>query len=625
MKFRSLVIRNFKSIRDLYIDDIENALIVVGKNSTGKSSILEAVRLVTGDRPLREEDFCPDKSNIEIQVELEFSEEDLELLNRRGCVSKYKRYDLWYQDFQNKFPAYKDGVLQFTFSANYNGEIRYGDGGKKNNKYIPQVFPKIYYIDYDRNFREIQDDIFLARGGHALDKLKNNSCMFDDSRACSNCFQCMGVIEKKEPAQLSIYETVRLLQYKVVNLDVDDFLLRLNQHFRKNSGLGRELIYRFGFDFDELLKVDMALFYQEEGVEMNVPLETMSAGMKSIYVLSLLETYIGENSQLPCIIMMEEPEIYLHPQMQKVAGEILYRLSERNQVIFSTHSPNLIVNFHTRQLRQVLLDENFHTIVRRRADVNAILDDLGYTAADLMNVNFVFFVEGKQDKSRLPLLLEHYYSEIRDRDGNLNRIAIISTNSCTNIKTYANLKYMNSLYMKDNFLMIRDGDGKDREELVSQLCGYYDQRQKEDGNLPRIRRENVLVLKYYSFENYFLHPEIMEKIGVVDSKEDFYKILCAKYRQYLYRLSSFQKMKKETGVYIRTPKDVEKNLETILIYGRGHNLYDIFYGRYKGAKETEILKKYIQAAPREIFADILDPIDGFAYFDSRKIRKTEER
>ena len=43
--------------------------------------------------------------------------------------------------------------------------------------------------------------------------------------------------------------------------------------------------------------------------------------------------------------------------------------------------------------------------VREKTDISAVLDDLGYSANDLMNVNFVFIVEGKQDKSRLPLLI----------------------------------------------------------------------------------------------------------------------------------------------------------------------------------------------------------------------------
>ena len=108
--------------------------------------------------------------------------------------------------------------------------------------------------------------------------------------------------------------------------------------------------------------------------------------------------------------------------------------------------------------------------------MSAILEDLGYTASDLMNVNFVFIVEGKQDKSRLPLLIRKYYSETYDESGKLSRIAIITTNSCTNIKTYANLKYMNQIYLRDQFLMIRDGDGKDRMELGRQLCRYYEHR-----------------------------------------------------------------------------------------------------------------------------------------------------
>ena len=50
---------------------------------------------------------------------------------------------------------------------------------------------------------------------------------------------------------------------------------------------------------------------------------------------------------------------------------------------------------------------------------------------------------------------------------------------------------------------------------------------------------------------------------------------------------------------------------------RGHNLYDIFYGRYRD-RETELLKQYLEIAPREDFKDILDTIDSIVYFNSRK-------
>lgn len=105
--------------------------------------------------------------------------------------------------------------------------------------------------------------------------------------------------------------------------------------------------------------------------------------------------------------MVDTPEIYLHPQLKKVASEILYRLSKKNQVIFSTHEPEMLFNFTSGQIRQVYSDSRYNTCVREDTDLDAILNDLGYTANDLMNVSFVFIVEGKQDKSRLPLLLKN--------------------------------------------------------------------------------------------------------------------------------------------------------------------------------------------------------------------------
>ena len=127
---------------------------------------------------------------------------------------------------------------------------------------------------------------------------------------------------------------------------------------------------------------------------------------------------------------------------------------------------------------------------------------------------------------------------------------------------------------------------------------------------------NVLILKYYSFENYFLDPKVMAKIGVIKNEQQFYDILYAKYTEYLYKLKSMRNMQERFKIKIDGPEDIKDNLEKIRIYVRGHNLYDIFYGRYKGDKEPDILTKYIEEAPRETFADILDAIDDFVYFNS---------
>lgn len=612
MQIESLHIRNFKSIRELEIKDIESALILVGKNNTGKTVVLDAIRAVTGNYIARETDFNEKRQNIEIAMVLELTEEDLYQFHTRGAVSSFKRYETWKHDFCEKLPCFSGGRLTFCCTINHNGKIRYEDGFHKNNRYIPEILPKIHFIDTNRNLTSFQEDLLMSQRSEELIALRSNVCMFDTARICNHCFSCIGLINQKKPKELQLYETARLLEYKMYQLNLNEFSQKVNENYRKNGG-AQEIRYTLSCNMDKMFGVEVNAWHEELG---NLsPVDQLGNGMKSIYMLSLLETYIEDEKRIPSIIMVEYPELFLHPSLQKAASRILYRLSRKNQVIFTTHSPNMVANFTKGQICQIVLDEEGYSVAHQNTDIDDILNDLGYSANDFLNVDFVFIVEGKQDKTRLPLLLEKYYPEVHDEDGGLSRISIITTNSCTNIKTYANLKYMNQLYLRDRFLMIRDGDGKDREELAGQLCRYYSEQNRQDiDKLPQVSRQNVLVLKYYSFENYFLNPGIMAQLGIVESEEKFWEILFAKWEQYLHRLTSGQHLMEVLGKEIRSVDDLKEHFEEFKIYMRGHNLYDIFYGRYR-AKETEILHKYLELAPREDFADILDAIDSFVYFN----------
>lgn len=616
MKISDLHIQNFKSIRDMHIRNIENALILVGQNNTGKTTVMDAIRAIGGEYQICPEDFGEDGANIEISVSLEFTEEDLELLHQKGMVSKYRRYDAWMQDFCRKLPSWSDGTLTFTMTANRNGRIRYQDGVKKHNPYIQEIFPKIYYVDTERSLEQLQRDLLLLQEDELLQRMRSDCCMFDQAKKCNHCFSCIGLIQQKSPNELNVFETAKLLDYKLYQLSLDEFARKVNSSFHRNGGR-EEILYSMNRDVEQMLHVTTEIRHPTQNFTRSI--SRMGKGMRCIYLFSLLEAYTEIEESLPSIIMIEDPEIFLHPRLQKVSGEILYRLSRKNQVIFTTHSPNLLPNFSSRQILQVIIGGDGFSNIRPKTDISAILDDLGYTAGDLMNVNFVFIVEGKQDKSRLPLLLQKYYSETYDEQGNLSRIAIITTNSCTNIKTYANLKYMNQIYLRDQFLMVRDGDGKDSAALGRQLCRYYEERNLEDADkLPRVRPENVLILKYYSFENYFLNPTVMARLGVVDSEDDFYEILLDKWKEYLHRLTSGRHLLEILGKDLETTEDIKEHMEEIRIYLRGHNLFDIFYGRYR-ENETELLKQYIDLAPREDFKDILEALERFAYFESRRV------
>lgn len=618
MQIKSIRIKNFKSIRDMEIINIENSLILVGKNNTGKTVVLDAIRAVMGNYVVRKTDFNERKQNIEISMTLDITEEDLQQFHAHGIVSRYKRYDSWKKDFCDKLPSYSEGLLSFMCHINYNEEIRYEDGEHKNNRYIPMVLPKLHFIDTTRNLTTFQEDLLIFQNSEELASLRSNTCMFNSAKECNYCFNCIGLINRKKTEELQLHETARLLEYKMYQLNLSEFSRKVNENYRKNGGV-EEILYRVTFDMDKMFQVEGEAWHEES--KHRSPVEHLGNGMKSIYMLSLLETYINDEKRIPSIIIVEYPELFLHPSLQKTASKILYRLSKKNQVIFTTHSPNMVANFTKGQICQMILNDDNYSVARQNADIDDILNDLGYSANDFLNVDFVFIVEGKQDKTRFPILLKKYYSDVHDENGDLLRISIITTNSCTNIKTYANLKYMNQLYLRDQFLMIRDGDGKNPDELAEQLCRYYSEQNRQDiDRLPRVRRQNVLILKYYSFENYFLNPKVMAQIGVVKSERQFWEILFDKWQQYLYRLKSGQHLTAVLEQEIDSIEDLKEHFEQFKIYMRGHNLYDIFYGRFRD-RESEILHRYLEIAPRDDFKDILDTIDSFVYFDSRRKNK----
>ena len=616
MKIGRLEIENFKSIRSMVIEDIDNALILVGKNNTGKTVVLDAIRLLGQEYTVTADDFTFPERNIVIRTEIVFEDEDYEELHSHGIICKYKSFEAWKRTFLAHFPSLEENRLKFSLIVSGNGTRRYDDGFKKDNTFIRRVLPKIYFIDSQRHLTAIEDDILMFQDDENLQRLKDNQCMFNSRHQCRKCFQCIGLISQKPAGALNVMEAMRLTEYKLYSSNLSAFAGKVNRYFKMNGGYSETIEYQAGVDSDQLYNIQGIAVNEIRGSRL--PVAKLGKGMRSIYILSLLEAYIDEKSRNSCIILMEDPEIFLHPQLQKAAAEVLYHLSKKNQVIFSTHSPNMIFNFTSRQICQIVLDNDYYSVARHPVDMDVILDDLGYTANDLMDVSFVFIVEGRQDKSRLPLLLKKYYSEIYNADGTLSRVSIITTNSCTNIKTYANLKYMNKLYFKDQFMMIRDGDGQDPEVLARQLCKYYEDRNLSDvDRLPKVTRRNVLILKYYSFENYFLNPEIMTALGIVKSVEDFWNTLFLKWQEYLYRLSSGRHLVAVLGHDITSVKELRENMEMFKIYMRGHNLYDIFYGRFRDREEA-LLGKYIELAGREEFADILDAIDRFVYFDSRK-------
>ena len=109
----------------------------------------------------------------------------------------------------------------------------------------------------------------------------------------------------------------------------------------------------------------------------------------------------------------------------------------------------------------------------------------------------------------------------------------------------------------------------------------------------------------------------MVKLGILPNTESFYESLLEKWNEYLYRIRSGRHLTEIIGRDFESAEDMKAHMEEIKIYLRGHNLFDIFYGANR-ENEQELLARYIDLAPREEFADILDFINHFIYFENRR-------
>lgn len=144
-------------------------------------------------------------------------------------------------------------------------------------------------------------------------------------------------------------------------------------------------------------------------------------GLQRCIVFTLLEALIlNERNQLvavggeaqlsqdPIILLVEEPELYIHPQLSKLFFDVMASFATTDQVIYSTHSP-LFVDAYEAERVAIISKPNAKTgSVIRSCDVTAFegLDDRklfqGFTKLN-PSMNELFFakrvllVEGPED------------------------------------------------------------------------------------------------------------------------------------------------------------------------------------------------------------------------------------
>ncbi|WP_406412015.1 AAA family ATPase [Streptomyces halstedii] len=107
------------------------------------------------------------------------------------------------------------------------------------------------------------------------------------------------------------------------------------------------------------------------------------------------------------VLLIDEPELHLHPSLQTTILEMIETGSESSQLWLSTHSPNLINSAPVDSLISIAPGgdgRNQATSIRDKTSRLELLNDLGVTPSAWLQHDQIIVVEGTTDKRYLELL-----------------------------------------------------------------------------------------------------------------------------------------------------------------------------------------------------------------------------
>lgn len=403
VKVSRIEIRNFRSFRNFTLDLNGDSIFVIGENAGGKTTLLTAIARALGrDLNFHVEDFADRQQAIEVEVTLTNLDQA-----QSGVFGNYA-------DFSTKPPS-----LRVATRAVWDLAAEEAD--------VEHYYPRIPGSRSKREEREALTCEWLPT-------------MRDPRRMLQfgTLRNLMGKLVKALPIRQRLENAIDAVRQASVDLGHDADLARLLHDARSElahllpdvagnaftmgitAATGRDLLQQFELVVEHLGEP--------------VPVSTQSSGVAQLAIFVFAMKLVS--SQPGTILLVDEPEISLHPQAQRALMRAFRGLN--TQMVIATHSGNLLDRADPRCVVRLRRTPNGIEIASPTTlsdgDARRLARFTSPQTAEAFFARTVILVEGMSDQVALEALAERQGRNL-DAEG----VSIVPMGGVTAIRPFLQL------------------------------------------------------------------------------------------------------------------------------------------------------------------------------------------
>lgn len=431
-KLTNLKIENFKSIKDIEIE-LSEYTPLVGYNNAGKTNILEAIKWVLRKSNLKISDFNNTNSAVTITALIEGITEDiLENIDQthRQKIEPYLNNDSLKIRRTQLVPNAAAAQFKFEVLNQESNEWKSNPAGIDNA--IKDLFPDPIHIGAMENSEE---DVSKSKSGTTIGKL---------------LAEIIGPVEEQYGDQLrSVLSGLK----NILDADGTDRATELSE-------------------FDEQVNEKLDAFFPDINVKVHVP----TPEIKEVFTKGTIKVYenqsangtdvsaLGHGAQRSIqmalvrhladlklasdgntsttLLLIDEPELYLHPQAIEILRNSLKILSTQGyQIVFTTHSPFMVTQKDI--ANTILIRKNSTLGTHKRSSLKSAIPQIEQNAQHQLELLFalsnssnilfserVILAEGKTENRLLPFLVD----VVSAKTLALNKCALVQQGGSGNTK-----------------------------------------------------------------------------------------------------------------------------------------------------------------------------------------------